>query len=82
LHRDRRATFISEGAAPLPDRGAVDRMQIVERDLGVNRRLKQSRAAASGSKTETIVSSELFPRSFFSAFDTASRPLMFRDAKF
>jgi hypothetical protein len=81
LHRDRRATFVSEGAAPLPDRGAVDRLQIVERDRGVNRRLKQSRAA-SGSKTETIVSSELFPRSFFSAFDPASRPLTFRNAKF
>jgi hypothetical protein len=82
LHRNRRSTFISEGAAPLPDQGEVDRLQIVERDRGVNRKFKQSRAAASGSKAETILSSEVFPRSIFSAFDTGSSPPTFGAAKF
>jgi hypothetical protein len=82
LLRNRRATFISEGAAPLPDQGGVDRLQIVECDRSLNRKLKQNRAAASGSKTETIVSSELFPRIIFSAFDTGSRPPTFGADKF
>jgi len=81
LLRNRRATFISECAAPLPDQGGVDRLQIVERDRSVNRKLKQNRSV-SGSKTETIVSSELFPRIIFSAFDTGSRPPTFGADKF
>jgi hypothetical protein len=37
----------------LADQGAVDRLQIVERDRGVNQEFEQSRAAARRSETES-----------------------------
>jgi hypothetical protein len=38
---NRRATFISEIASPLPDQGAVDRLQITERECALSRVFEQ-----------------------------------------
>lgn len=42
-----------KGAAPLPDQGAVDRLQIVERDCAINRAFERSRTATRDQKLKS-----------------------------